>query len=170
MKVRKVLSFAAIALAICVSVPHRVKAGGATPTTTSSVRGIVHFEGKVPAAKPISRSAKTSATNSAAFQLALWEVTFENALNPLNVDGASLNKGTTYATGPDGPGTVIAIANLAMATGNIGREGVGVNPLRASGSHRVPPRSRAGHLGDARGRSRHAGLRDAPAAEGLAGC
>src|SRR4029078_6728096 len=26
--------------------------------------------------------------------------------------------------------TVIAIANLAMATGNIGREGVGVNPLR----------------------------------------
>jgi hypothetical protein len=53
----------------------------------------------------------TSATNSAAFQLALWEVTYESALNPLNVDGASLNKGTTYATGPDGPGTVIAIAN-----------------------------------------------------------
>src|SRR6202050_3997486 len=29
-----------------------------------------------------------------------------------------------------GTTTVIAIANLAMATGNIGREGVGVNPLR----------------------------------------
>jgi len=29
-----------------------------------------------------------------------------------------------------GSTTVIAIANLAMATGNIGREGVGVNPLR----------------------------------------
>ena len=29
-----------------------------------------------------------------------------------------------------GSSTVIAIANLAMATGNIGREGVGVNPLR----------------------------------------
>src|SRR5450432_2774787 len=29
-----------------------------------------------------------------------------------------------------GPTTVIAIANLAMATGNIGRPGVGVNPLR----------------------------------------
>ena len=53
----------------------------------------------------------TSAKNSAAFQLALWEVTFENGLNSLSADGASLNKGSTYATGPDGPGTVIAIAN-----------------------------------------------------------
>jgi hypothetical protein len=53
----------------------------------------------------------TSATNSAAFQLALWEITFESAVNPLNADGASLDKGATYATGPDGPGTVIAIAN-----------------------------------------------------------
>jgi formate dehydrogenase major subunit len=49
-----------------------------------------------------------------------------------------------YATGGDaaiyyglgvtehsqGSSTVMAIANLAMATGNIGREGVGVNPLR----------------------------------------
>ncbi len=83
----------------------------------------------------------TSATNSAAFQLALWEVTFEDALNPLNADGASPSKGSTYATGPDGPG--------------------------APGSHRVPPRSCAGHVGDARGRSRHARLRDAPEAEGL---
>jgi hypothetical protein len=53
----------------------------------------------------------TSATNSAAFQLALWEVTYENALNPLNVDGLSPNKGSTYATGSDGSGSVIAIAN-----------------------------------------------------------
>src|SRR6202043_1333482 len=29
-----------------------------------------------------------------------------------------------------GSTTVMAIANLAMATGNIGRQGVGVNPLR----------------------------------------
>src|SRR5690606_9218460 len=29
-----------------------------------------------------------------------------------------------------GSTTVMAIANLAMATGNLGREGVGVNPLR----------------------------------------
>ena len=29
-----------------------------------------------------------------------------------------------------GSTTVMAIANLAMATGNIGRPGVGVNPLR----------------------------------------
>src|SRR5246127_3064404 len=57
MKVKKVLTFAAIAVAICISDPHRVKAGGAAPTTTSSVRGVVHFEGKVPAAKPISMAA-----------------------------------------------------------------------------------------------------------------
>ena len=35
-----------------------------------------------------------SSTNSAAFQLALWEITFEKDGNPLNVDGASSNKGT----------------------------------------------------------------------------
>jgi formate dehydrogenase major subunit len=29
-----------------------------------------------------------------------------------------------------GSTTVMGIANLAMATGNVGREGVGVNPLR----------------------------------------
>ncbi|MFX9185035.1 molybdopterin-dependent oxidoreductase, partial [Acinetobacter baumannii] len=29
-----------------------------------------------------------------------------------------------------GSSTVMAIANLAMATGNVGRRGVGVNPLR----------------------------------------
>jgi len=29
-----------------------------------------------------------------------------------------------------GSTTVMAIANLAMATGNLGRRGVGVNPLR----------------------------------------
>src|SRR5690606_30332335 len=29
-----------------------------------------------------------------------------------------------------GSTTVMAMANLAMATGNIGREGVGINPLR----------------------------------------
>src|SRR6201987_100720 len=51
------LSLLAIALAICLSAPHRVKAGGATPTTTSSVRGTVHFEGKLPVAKPISMAA-----------------------------------------------------------------------------------------------------------------
>jgi hypothetical protein len=53
----------------------------------------------------------TSSVNSAAFQLALWEITFEQAGNPLNVDGASGSKGTTYATGSDAPGSVIAIAD-----------------------------------------------------------
>ncbi len=57
MNVKKLFSIVAIALAICISVPHRVNAAGATPTTTSSVRGTVHYEGKVPLAKPISMAA-----------------------------------------------------------------------------------------------------------------
>src|SRR5690349_25062643 len=37
-----------------------------------------------------------------------------------------------------GSTTVIAIANLAMATGNIGRPGVGVNPLRGQNNVQGP--------------------------------
>jgi formate dehydrogenase major subunit len=37
-----------------------------------------------------------------------------------------------------GSTTVMAIANLAMATGNIGRRGVGVNPLRGRTTCRAP--------------------------------
>ena len=54
---KKFLSFLAIAAAVCLSVPHRVKAGGPAPTTTSGVRGTVHFEGKAPVPKPISMAA-----------------------------------------------------------------------------------------------------------------
>ena len=53
----------------------------------------------------------TSSTNSAAFQLALWEIVFEKDTNPLDVDAASSNTGWTYATGSDAPGSVIGIAN-----------------------------------------------------------
>lgn len=68
------------------------------------------------------------------------------ALQPVTtVDPAELREAARlYATGGNGAiyyglgvtehsqgsSTVMAIANLAMATGNIGREGVGVNPLR----------------------------------------
>lgn len=68
------------------------------------------------------------------------------ALEPVtNVDPAELREAAQlYATGGNGAiyyglgvtehsqgsSTVMAIANLAMATGNIGRKGVGVNPLR----------------------------------------
>ena len=54
---KKFLSLLVVGLAIFVSVPHRVKAGGPAPTTTSSVRGKVHFEGKAPVAKPITMAA-----------------------------------------------------------------------------------------------------------------
>ena len=48
--------------------------------------------------------------------------------------GAARNAAIYYGLGvtehSQGSTTVMAMANLAMATGNIGREGVGVNPLR----------------------------------------
>ena len=58
-----------------------------------------------------------STTNSAAFQLALWEIVFESASSSLDVDGAhdAAHRGNNYATGPDGPGTVIGIANDWLA-------------------------------------------------------
>jgi plastocyanin len=44
-----------LTLTICFSAPHVLRAGGPASTTTgATVRGTVHFEGKVPAAKPIS--------------------------------------------------------------------------------------------------------------------
>ena len=53
---KKLLFAIALSVAISVSVPHGVKAGG-PPTTGSTVRGIVHFDGKVPAPKPVSMAA-----------------------------------------------------------------------------------------------------------------
>jgi hypothetical protein len=56
-----------------------------------------------------------SSKNSAAFQLALWEIVFETG-SSLDVDGAhSATRGTTYATGPDAPDTVIGIADAWLA-------------------------------------------------------
>jgi len=57
MKGKKLLSLLALGAAVCISVPHPVRAGGPAPTTTSSVHGKVHFEGKTPVAKPISMAA-----------------------------------------------------------------------------------------------------------------
>lgn len=57
----------------------------------------------------------TSSTNSAAFQLALWEIVYEKDGNPLNVDGASPDKGGTYATNPSTPAAVITTADAWLA-------------------------------------------------------
>src|SRR5689334_24328605 len=46
------------------------------------------------------------------------------------VGNAAIYYGLGVTEHAQGSTTVIGIANLAMATGNIGREGVGVNPLR----------------------------------------
>jgi len=69
----------------------------------------------------------------------------EAVADMIGVDGETMRKAArTFATGGNGAiyyglgvtehsqgsTTVMAIANLAMATGNIGRPGVGVNPLR----------------------------------------
>lgn len=56
MSTGRLLSGLGLALAICVSLPHKLSAGG-PPTTGASVRGVVHFEGKLPASKPVSMAA-----------------------------------------------------------------------------------------------------------------
>lgn len=53
----------------------------------------------------------TGSTNTAAFQLALWEILFETG-STLNVDGGDLaNRGVTYAKSPKTPAGVVLLAD-----------------------------------------------------------
>ena len=47
-----------------------------------------------------------------------------------NASNGAIYYGLGVTEHAQGSTTVMGIANLAMATGNVGREGVGVNPLR----------------------------------------
>jgi len=58
---------------------------------------------------------RTSSTNSAAFQLALWEILYETG-PVLNVDGGDLvNRGVNYAKNPNTPAGVISQADTWLA-------------------------------------------------------
>ena len=54
---KKLASIFTLTITMFLSAPHALRAGGAAPTTGASVRGSVHFEGKVPPAKAISMAA-----------------------------------------------------------------------------------------------------------------
>jgi plastocyanin len=56
MNLKKVIAIFFLAAAVCIASPHTVKAGSPT-TTGATVHGVVHFEGKVPQAKPINMAA-----------------------------------------------------------------------------------------------------------------
>ncbi len=56
MKYTRFVLIFCFALAVWVSSPN-ARAGGPPPTTSGTVRGVVRFEGKIPAAKPISMAA-----------------------------------------------------------------------------------------------------------------
>jgi len=64
MQAKKLISILTLTLAVCISTPYAVKAGGPPPTTNTagaaSVRGVVRFEGTVPKPKLISMSADPS--------------------------------------------------------------------------------------------------------------
>jgi hypothetical protein len=77
----------------------------------------------------------TSSTNSAAFQLALWEIAFETDPGR-NVDGANLaDRGVTYATSPNTPANVITIADAWLAgLGSFSTDTAGITTYR-SGVH-----------------------------------
>jgi hypothetical protein len=87
----------------------------------------------------------TSSTNSAAFQLALWEIVFETGPK-LNVDGAnSSDRGVNYATNPNTPANVITIADTWLAgLGSFSSDLAGITTYRSEahqdliGYHHVP--------------------------------
>jgi plastocyanin len=62
MDAKKLVAVFTLAVTICISNPHAVKAGGPPPTTSgaASLRGVVKFEGTVPKARLISMSADPS--------------------------------------------------------------------------------------------------------------
>jgi plastocyanin len=75
MNPKKLVSILALTLAVCISAPHALKAGGAAPTLTSAtVRGSVRFEGKAPAAKAISMAADPSCAKQHASPVMAQEV------------------------------------------------------------------------------------------------
>jgi plastocyanin len=58
MNLKRVVSIFLLNLAVCISSAHVVKAGGSAPNTAgATIRGSVHFEGKVPPAKTINMAA-----------------------------------------------------------------------------------------------------------------
>jgi hypothetical protein len=76
-----------------------------------------------------------NSTNSAAFQLALWEIVFETGAS-LDVDSThGATRGVNYATSPDTPGGVIATANVWLAgLGGFSTDTTGLFTYR-SGEH-----------------------------------
>jgi len=75
MNSKKLFSILALASAICFSTPGAVLAGSPSPTATgATVRGIVRFDGKAPAAKPISMAADPSCAHQHASPVMMQEV------------------------------------------------------------------------------------------------
>ena len=73
MSINKLLSLLALSAIICATATHKVSAGG-PPTTGSTVRGIVHFDGKVPAPKPMSMASDPVCAKQHAGPLASQEI------------------------------------------------------------------------------------------------
>ena len=76
MHAKKLMSAFVLTLAVCISTPYAVQAGGPPPTTAggASVRGVVKFEGTVPKPKSISMSADPSCAKQHASPVFAQEV------------------------------------------------------------------------------------------------
>jgi plastocyanin len=71
----RLLSTFALCLGVCFLASHGAKAGGPVPTTTgATVRGIVRFDGKLPAAKTISMAADPVCAKQHASPVTLQEI------------------------------------------------------------------------------------------------
>ena len=56
MNIKKIVAIFSFAVAVCISSSRTVRAGSPT-TTGATVHGVVHFDGKIPPAKPINMAA-----------------------------------------------------------------------------------------------------------------
>jgi len=86
MNSKKLFSILALASAICFSTPGAVLAGSPSPSATgATVRGIVRFDGKAPAAKPISMAADPSCAKQHASPVMMQEVMADERCDLQNV-------------------------------------------------------------------------------------
>jgi plastocyanin len=86
MNLKKAFAIFSLTLAVCISTPHAVRAGSPAPTATgASVRGVVHFDGKIQPAKPINMAADPVCAKQHPTPATVQEVTADSKGDLANV-------------------------------------------------------------------------------------
>ena len=79
MKAKRFLSVFALSVSLCFLGSNTAKAGGPAPTSTgATVHGMVHFDGKIPVAKPISMAADPVCAKQHASPVTVQDITADS--------------------------------------------------------------------------------------------